>query len=182
MDVWVRSEYAGELAVLSAWLTALVPWSVSYAPDIAGGSLLDVRFPFLQVRYTFGLPFARAVGLRDPVTGVAVTRGDPVEAAYLAWLAGAVVVALALALSVAYYAREERVEAGPLDPVRLLGALLLLAGVVLGIATALFGGRFPGVTVPVGAVFVVLFGVVLLVVDRADAADGPTVEAGAGGD
>jgi uncharacterized protein (TIGR04206 family) len=144
---------------------------VSYAPSVAGGSLLDVRFPFLQIRYAFGLPISRAVGLRDPITGFALTRGDPVGVAYAAWVAASAVVALAVLLSVAYYAREERVEAAPVDPVRAMGALLLLSGVGLAAATALFFVRFPGVTVPVGAVFVLLFGGVLLVVERDDVTD-----------
>lgn len=173
MDVWVNSEYAGELAVLSAWLTALLPWSVSYVPQIAGGSLLDVRVPFFQIRYTFGLPFARAVSVRDPVTGLSVTSGDPVGVAYAAWLVGAALVALAVLLSVAYYVDEARVEAAPVDPVRAMGVLLVLGGVALAAATALFVLRFPGLTVPVGSVFVPLFGVVLLAVDRTDVGDAP---------
>ncbi|MFB6161454.1 MAG: hypothetical protein ABEJ61_09810 [Haloferacaceae archaeon] len=182
MDVWVRSEYAGELAVLSAWLTALLPWSVSYVPSVAGGSILDVRFPLLQVRYTFGLPLARAMTVRDPVSGFLVTGNTPAQVAYAAWVAGAAVAAVAVLLSVVYYARQARVEAAPVDPVRTMGVLLLLVGGTLGAATALFVVRFPGFTVPVGALFALLFGGVLLVVERADVADGSPAEADPSGD
>jgi len=54
---WVRSEYAGELAVVSAWLSMLLPWNVVYQPDAPVNSTvvffrfsvfeLQVRFPFI---------------------------------------------------------------------------------------------------------------------------------------
>jgi len=166
--VWVRSEYAGELAVLSAWLAALVPWNVTYSPGVAGGSLLFVRFPFFQVRYTFGVPFARGVDLRDPLSAVAFQSGQSLQVAYETWVAGAGVLALAVLLSLAYYAREESVERGlPVDPVRLMGGLLGLAGVVFLAANVLLTRGFPGVPLPVGALFCLVFGGVLLTVDRA---------------
>jgi uncharacterized protein (TIGR04206 family) len=164
--VWVRSEYAGELAVLSAWLAALVPWNVTYSPGVAGGSLLFVRFPFVQVRYTFGVPFAKGVDVRDPLSAVALQAGYALEVAYQTWVAGAAVLALAVLLSVAYYARERGVERGlPIDPVRLMGGLLGLAGVVFLAANALLTRGFPGVPIPIGALFCLAFGGILLTVD-----------------
>ena len=164
---WVRSEYAGELAVLSAWLAALVPWNVTYSTDVLGGSLLYVRFTLLQVRFAFGVGGVAPVSLADPVTAYAVQRGTTAGVAYLAWLAGAAVVLLALALSVVYYAREARVEAGPVDPVRLTGVLLVAAGVALGAATVLLATRgIPGLPLPLGVVAELALGVALLRVER----------------
>jgi hypothetical protein len=54
----VRSECAGELAVLSAWVAALLPWNVSFLWALSGG-LLVVWFPFVEMRYSIGLPLAR---------------------------------------------------------------------------------------------------------------------------
>ena len=165
--VWVRSEYAGELAVLSAWVCALLPWNVTYSPDVAGGSVLFVRFPFFQVRYAFGLPLARAVGVSDPLSAAAFQRGQSIQLAYHVWALGALVLAVALVLSIAYYAREDAVEAGTVDPVRAMGVLLVAAGAVLAVATYLLVVRgFPGVPLPIGVLFLFLFGGVLLTVER----------------
>jgi uncharacterized protein (TIGR04206 family) len=164
--VWVRSEYAGELAVLSAWLSALIPWNVTYSAGVAGGSLLFVRFPFVQVRYTYGVPFAKAIDVRDPLSAIRFQAGHPLQTAYEVWAVGAAVLALALALSVAYYAREDLIESGPVDPVRLMGALLGLAGVVLLAANYLLTAGFPGLPIPIGSLFLLVFGGLLLTVDR----------------
>jgi uncharacterized protein (TIGR04206 family) len=166
--VWVRSEYAGELAVLSTWLSAFIPWNVMRS-SVAGGSVLFVRFPFLQVRYTYGVPFAEGALLLDPLSAISFQAGNSIAVAYQAWAAGAGVFAVAFVFSLAYYAAEERVEALPVDPVRVVGTLLTLTGVVLAVATyLLFTRGFPGVPIPVGVVFFFLFGGVLLTVDRTD--------------
>ena len=168
--VWVRSEYAGELAVLSAWLCALMPWNVTYSPNVAGGSFLFVRFPFFQVRYNYGVPFGRSIAVTDAVSAFLTQLGHAPEAAYGTWLGGAALVAAALVLSVVYYRREAVVESGPVDPVRLMGALLVAAGLVLSLSTYLLATRgFRGLAVPIGVAFMLALGAVLLRVDRAPA-------------
>ncbi|MFB6091531.1 MAG: hypothetical protein ABEK02_00810 [Haloquadratum sp.] len=165
--VWVRAEYAGALAVVSTWLSALVPWNVTYSTGVTGGAVLFVRFPFFQVRYTFGVPVARRVSVADPLSAIAYQSGQTIQAAYYAWGVGAAILAVAVGVAVAYYLREETLESGPVDPVRLLGALLSLSGLALAAATYLLVTRgFPGVPLPVGVVFLLAFGGVLLVVDR----------------
>lgn len=51
---WVRAEYAGEVAVVSAWLAALVPWNLTYQSDLPplGGEVYLARFGLfgLQIR------------------------------------------------------------------------------------------------------------------------------------
>lgn len=167
--MWVRSEYAGELAVLSAWLGAFVPWEVSLVSAIAGGNAVFVRFPFVEVRYALGLPVERSTLLLDPVSALVFYRGTAVVVGYRAWLVGAVLVAAALFLSVVYYSREERVEAGPVDPVRLMGALLTGAGVSFAVAAYLIATRgLPAIPLPVGAVLLLVLGIVLLRVERTE--------------
>ena len=166
--VWVRSEYAGELAVLSTWLSVFIPWNIT-SSAVSGGTVLFVRFPFVQVRYTFGVPFAEATLVLDPLSAIAFQSGNSIVVAYQAWAVGAGVFALAVAFSVAYYAAESRVEALPVDPVRVVGGLLGLAGVVLAGATYLLVTRgFPGFPIPIGVVFLLLFGGILLTIDRTD--------------
>jgi uncharacterized protein (TIGR04206 family) len=165
--VWVRSEYAGPLAVVLTLLSTLLPWNVTYSGNVSGGSVLFVRFPFFQIRYAFGVPFADAVRVSDPLSAVAFQAGNSIQVAYEAWTVGAAVLGVALLVAVAYYVREDAVESGPVDPVRLLGGLLGLAGAVLAVATYLLATRgFPGVPIPVGVVFLLAFAVLLLTVDR----------------
>lgn len=167
--MWVRSEYAGELAVLSTWLSALLPWTVSYTSGVGGGALLFVRFPLVQIRYSFGVPLARGVTVADPLSAAAFQQGQSVAVAYRVWALGAAIFSLALLVSVVYYRREAWAESWAVDPVRLLGTLLLTTGVVLGVATYLLATRgFPSLPIPVGVVFLLLFGSLLLIVERTD--------------
>lgn len=167
--MWVRSEYAGELAVLSTWLSALIPWNVAYTSGIGEGALLFVRFPLVQIRYSFGVPLASSLAIADPLSALAFQRGQTVAVAYRIWAVGAAVFSLALLVSVAYYRREAWAESWAVDPVRLLGGLLLTTGVVFAVSTYLLVVRgFPGIPVPVGVGFLLLFGGLLLTVDRAD--------------
>jgi uncharacterized protein (TIGR04206 family) len=167
--VWVRSEYAGELAVLSTWLSVFIPWNITLS-SVSGGSVLFVRFPFVQVRYAYGVPFAQGTLVMDPLSAISFQSGNSIAVAYQAWAVGAGVFALAVGFSVAYYVAETRVEALPVDPVRIAGALLGLTGVVLVGATYLLVIRgFPGIPIPVGVLFLLLFSAVLLTIDRTDA-------------
>jgi uncharacterized protein (TIGR04206 family) len=151
--MWVRSEYANELAVLAAWLAVFVPWSgashTQRGTVLGGevtGDILFLRFPFVELQF------------RDP--GVIesgeelIEVSEPLDAAYsgvelvgnvyvttppssllfyestlwqasLLWTVASVGFALAFLLSLALYVREDRVVAVlPVSSVRLMGALL----------------------------------------------------------
>ncbi|WP_277553147.1 DUF7549 family protein [Halobaculum limi] len=174
--VWVRSEYAGELAVVSTWVTALLPWNIFYGA-VAGGTVLFVRFPLLQIRYTFGVPLVRATSFATPVSAYLFQAGTSVQVAYGVWMLGAAIYLVALAISVYYYREQERVEAWSVDPVSLLGGLLVASGLLFVVASLLFpetffglsfgvGGGFAGVSLPVGALVQLLLGGVLLRAER----------------
>lgn len=172
--VWVRSEYAGELAVLSAWLAALLPWNITYSSDVLGGRFFFVRFPFFQLQYGWGVGIDGLNGASfSTVAGaVQLQSGQTLQTAYYVWSAGAAVIGLALALSAVYYARERRVEAGPVDPVRLMAALLLFAGLLLTAANYLVVVRgVPGIPLPVGTLVLLALGLALARVERRDIHD-----------
>jgi len=183
----VSSEYAGELAVVATWLTALMPWSVSVLnPVIAGDRWLvvNIRFVFFQLafRYRNGQPVDFAP--LQPVWNVApfgsVTRalrpGDwaacnpavtvPCDQALEArvWLVAAVLFALPVLASVVYYAREDLVESTDADPVRVFGVAFAAVALLLTAATVMFYQHQP--TVPVGTLFAWAFAALLLRVDR----------------
>ena len=164
--VWVRSEYAGELAVLSVWANVLIPWSLSTAP-IGGGQLYVLRFQFFLFQFLLGVDVEGQVSFLT-VPGAVALESGAVRTAYLAWGAGAVALGLAFLLSIAYYAVDERLEAvTPVDPVRLLGGLLVIAGVLEGVAVVRLFQVYLGTTLPVGVLFCLVLGGVLLRVERA---------------
>lgn len=190
--VWVRSEYAGELAVLLAWFSALIPWNIKYSTLDAFGaevSALFIRFPLFQVRFVWGADIDNPLLVSFPVPGwllpeslielsaLATQQGLGILVAYQVWALGAVVFAGAVGLSVAYYLREERVESLGVDPVQLMGALLGVTGLVFVAATYLLYTRgFPGIPIPVGVVFLLLFSGLLLSAERLDAESDSSAE------
>lgn len=161
--MWVRSEYAGELAVLSAWLCSLMPWVVTYVPQ---GTQIRIHFGYFFVQFTPTLAQFRAfsVFVHEAPAGAAT---EATATAYQLWGVGAVLLTLALALSVVYYVYEERLEAeSPVDPVRLMGGLLVGAGVPLAVACYYLWVGLAIFTVPLGAFFMFFLGGTLLLVER----------------
>lgn len=162
---WVKSEYAGEFAVLSTWLLALLPWGVSYS-TIGGLSVVGFRFLFFRVQYVFGaaIPGEKPFLWAWQVPGF---EGTPeLTLAARIGLAAAGVYLVPLGVSVAYYAAERRVEALPVDPVRLLGGLLALVAVAVSAAAAVLVRYQAGLVVPVAPAFALAFAYLLLTVDR----------------
>jgi uncharacterized protein (TIGR04206 family) len=162
---WVRSEYAGALAVLSTWVVSVLPWSVSV---LSPGEFTQVvlRFQWFVFRFLFGVQSDAEQRFQTVVGAVSFPDNPAVRQANLVWIVAAAVMTALLAFSVAYYLQEERVEELPVDPVRLTGGALLLAGVLHGVAFGLLWTGRPGLTVPVGLAFELLFAGVLLTVDR----------------
>ncbi|MFB6142006.1 MAG: hypothetical protein ABEJ30_01535 [Halorientalis sp.] len=198
--VWVKSEYAEELAVASAWVSALVPWSVSVAwGTIGSGTLIEVRFPFFLVRYLFGVEItgafdANGIKVLTPPGAADFYAGAPSALPFWVWTAAAGVLGIAVLFSLALYAEEERLLEAPVDPVRVMGALLLVSAVLLSLSSWLLQfGRwplgdtptFPGVLFPVGVLFQFFFAYTLLAVERVDhvggeAADGEAPDVATG--
>ncbi|SNR31851.1 DUF7549 family protein [Halorubrum vacuolatum] len=166
--VWVRSEYAGELAVVSAWLAALIPWNVTYSTAEGIGGVLYIRFVFAEFVYFSDLEIdGRSFEFLSIRRAVVQQTGEFVFLAYLMWVLGAVLIAAAVVLSIVYYFRETRVEAGPIDPVRAMGALLCGSGLVLVVANYLIVTRgIPGVPIPIGTLLILVLGGMLLTADR----------------
>ncbi|QLD86970.1 hypothetical protein HWV23_14960 [Natronomonas halophila] len=161
--MWVRSEYAGELAVLSAWLCSLMPWVVTYIP---AGTQIRIHFPYVFVQFTPTLANFRAfsVFVHEGPGGAAAAA---TATAYQLWGVGAVVLTLALALSIVYYVYEERLEAkAPVDPVRVMGVLLVGAGVPLAVGCYYLWVGLAVFTIPVGVLFMFFLGGSLLAVER----------------
>jgi hypothetical protein len=190
--VWVKSELAEELAVVAAWLSALIPWSVSVAlGSIAGGgTLIQLNFPFFLVRFLFNIELpGDNVLLLSPVGAIDYYGAAPGPVPFQVWTVAAGVLVLAVVLSLGMYFFEERFQAARIDPVRLMGGLLLLSALLLSISSVLlkFSGlpieaisssTFPGLLLPIGVVFQYAFAYTLLRVERVDEPPEPSESAG----
>ena len=164
---WVKSEYAGELAVLSTWLVALAPWSASIFGQ-SGLTVVALRFLPFRFQFIFGAsinnerPFLWAWEVAGFQQSAELTTAGTIGFAAMALFV------VPFALSVFYYFQEERLEAAlPVDAVRLFGGLLGLIAVLTLAGTALFVRYFPGTTLPIGSLIAAAFAYFLLTVDRA---------------
>jgi hypothetical protein len=171
--LWVNPEYAEEFAVLSAWLSLLIPWSFTWATSASGGATLFVmRFPAAMIQYVTGVPLSRAFQVKTPL----VRRSQELSAGNVglahgheAWLVGTAFVLLAFALSLLLYFEVDVVDALP-DPVRVMGGLLLAGGLAYLVADAFYWQYMPGTQIPVTTLFYLVFAAVLLTIERPPAA------------
>ena len=158
--MWVRSEYAGEFAVVATWLSAIMPWSVTIIHE---GELTAFFFWFVpgNVLFTPGteLPGDRPFWVWQ-YPSFFESSGE-VLVSYL-WLLGAALLFLAVAYSLLYYVDESRVERWPMSPVRILGSLLLVSALALAAAYIALVRSHAGTSIPLGVLFQFVFGVVLL--------------------
>lgn len=166
--VWVKSEYADELAVIVTWLSMVLPWSVAYnSKGPLGSHLAFVRVSIFELQLRFpsnitfnGVPLdvARALDVvyngfqiggnfygSFPPTAALFYEGTNFEyAGALAlgnafWSLGGLCMLVAFALSIAMYRRENATRARlPIAYPRLAGWLLIAASVCLAVATAWF--------------------------------------------
>jgi hypothetical protein len=190
--MWVRSEYASELAVLSAWLAALVPWNVAYhARAPLDSTVFFVRFALveLQLRAASEIvvdgealdvdaalatqyPGTELVGdffLTTPPTSALFYGSSGLGTAGWIWSLASLCFLAALALSLALYVREDAVRARlPVSEVRLMGVLLAVGALGTAAATVLYYTRreIVGVPIPVGVVVVGILAAVLLRTER----------------
>lgn len=173
---WVKAEYAPELAVLSTWLVALLPWSGAVLPIEIGGrqvTVVIIRFLYFRLQYIFGISFGDQEQTFLWVIEAPAFNQTLVTASWV-WVAAAILSLLPVGLSVAYYVDESGIEdVLPVDPVRLQGGLLVLLGFALAASTALFWDK-QLYTLPVGTLFALGFGYTLLTAERTGRDDSET--------
>lgn len=185
--MWVRSEYTSELAVLSAWLSVLVPWNVAYHTDApVDSTVFFLRFALFEVQFRYpttievnGQEHSAAPALEVTYPGVQVAGelfvttplnsvlfyDETLQSASMLWTIAAVAFTLALLLSFALYFRTaETNERLPYSEVRVMGSLLAIAA--LGTATAsllyLLENDTVGTPIPVGVLVIGALAAILL--------------------
>lgn len=188
---WVKSEYAGELAVLSAWLAMILPWNVVYQPAAAlNSTVVFFRFPLFEVQIRFPFLFevgdrllsaGNALAVQYPGTelfwGIFVTTPVGAISHYdgymqwgsIAWALGSVALLGAFGVSLALYLREEYFEqADTPDPVRVIGGLLGVGALATAGASVLYllDSDLGGIPIPVGVLVLGALSVSLLRVER----------------
>ncbi|MCT9097238.1 hypothetical protein [Haloarchaeobius sp. HME9146] len=149
--VWINSEYTEEFAVLTAWLSMLLPWSVAYGRASLVGdaaketTVVILRFPFFGIRYVLGSGFIDGTTLKTPLGFYNETAGTIPEqaAAHLGWTLAVGVVVLLLVVSLLMYLEvDEVIDRLPGRGVYAVGVLMLaLASVYLWAALRLNGSQ-----------------------------------------
>jgi len=199
--MWVRSEYANELAVLSAWLAVFLPWSG--ATHTQRGTVLGaevesdivfLRFPLVELQFRSpaviqsgaerievdaaldtaysGTELFGDIYLTTPPSSV-LFYDSTLRQASLLWMVGAVGFALAVLLSLALYIREDRVVAAlPVSAVQFMGALLGIGALGTAGASALHFVARDTVGFPV-PVGVLIIAVLAAVLLRTEAVQAP---------
>lgn len=175
--------------MLSAWIAALLPWNVAYqssAPPDGQASVYFLRFAFFEIQFRRPWVFevngevSDAMEVLDalyagtqlfgnvyatvPSSSATFYEGAMGQASLL-WTVAAVAFALAFALSLVLYLREEGVaDRLPVSEVHLMGALLGVGALGTGAASALYltARDSTGIPIPVGVIVVGALAVVLL--------------------
>lgn len=169
--LWVNPEYSREFAVLSAWLSLLLPWSLTYGQlgGSGSGTIFQMRFPYVMVQYVSGVPFVEAFQLRFAHRLMALEAGnnEGLVIAFGLWFVASLVLTVAFALSLLLYAEADVLDDyGEMAPVRAMGVLLLIVAVVATAADVYLWNHMPGRQIPVFTLFYYVFAVVLLAIEE----------------
>jgi len=192
---WVRSEYASEFAVLSAWLSMVLPWNLVYHSSVPTNPVRSemgiIRLSIVELQFRFpgritGLPggprTARNLleemypGMRlfqdvyvvTPI-GSGTHYSGYLQWGSLAWALGAFALLLSFAFSLAFYLREDELtDRLSADPVRIIGGLLGVATLALSAASVLyfFERDLVGIPIPLGLLVMGALSTALLRAER----------------
>jgi hypothetical protein len=153
------------LAVRLTWLSAIIPWSISvFSP----GAIVAVYVRFLPIRVLSILGVSSSWA--DPYLWVweapAFVAGGHIVSAGYAWVAASATFLLPLTLSIAAAISAEHLQRWGIDIVPTLGWLLVFSGTLFTIAVFLFWKYQDGLTTPVGVLFQLAAGLMLVKIDQ----------------
>lgn len=160
------TERAPEIAGFAALVVAVVPWSVSFSSGPFSG-FIALRFVFGVARFSLG---ARSADVEHTVLSVfeleTLYSAPNLTPVSTLWLVVAALAVVALLVGLALLVAGDRLTVGPIDPVRVMGALCLCMALALSGATWLLFQHTDRTPIPVGLLALYLFGAGLLTVDR----------------
>jgi hypothetical protein len=165
MDLWISRDAERPVAAVASFFAVLLPWDVTYLGDIAGGELIFFRFPLLEFQWARGIQALPAIRIRHVKAAYDLHVGGPLQPAYVAYAVGGAFVVLALILAVGLVLAQPR--QGGLDPTKVVGGLLVVAGAafLVGWYVILTRGS-PGIDIPFGATLTAALGLVLVFAER----------------
>lgn len=159
MSRWVKQEYEGAISFLFIIIGATIPWGFGYADIDPFGRVISFHWWFGKLQY---IPSVDGIDewywVRDAIQ---LQEGTAVYNGYLAGGLGTAIFAGAVILCLALFVRDEQIN--NIVPIRYAaGALLVASGACYTVATIWISMKGPGWTAPVGALFNLFFGAVLL--------------------
>lgn len=107
MDFWIRSDSERTVGAVMAIVAVLLPWDVTYIADIAGGSLLYVRFPLFEFQYAMGIQASQPITLHWIWAAADLHAAGPLAPAYTTAVAGGVIALIGLVLGVSLTVSED---------------------------------------------------------------------------
>lgn len=160
MARWIKEEFEAVVAVICVGIASILPWSVSIASASGLGTIYSLRWWIGEVRYFTAISnFNGWAWAWDSImrqSSVGVFPG------YVIWGVGSALFGVVLLITLILVMNETTITAR--YPVRIVaGAPLMMTGVCYIAATAyisLYG--VPGMYVPLGGLFNMLFGGFLL--------------------
>lgn len=195
---WIDEQYADEVAVVTTWIAAFLPWTVAYTGEAFQGSrIFFFRFPAFGLQLRFPLEvtadgrvletnipqrlaeqyggFGVFGNLHVELAPLQMETGDGAAAiAYLLWTVATLVMVAAVVLSLAMYVREDDVRTRlPVEYPTLASITFGVLAVFLAGATAAFflSDVAYGVPIPLGVVILAAFAVVLWRAEERPAGD-----------
>lgn len=160
MARWIKEEFEAVVTVLFVIITAALPWNITVASPGDLGTLYSFRWWIGEVRYLTSI--GNFNGWSWTWDSIMRQSSAAVFQGYIAWGIGSTIFAVGLLISIILFVEQEALESRL--PVRIgVGMLLIASGAALIFANFYIAMRgIPGTYVPVGGVFSLVFGAVLL--------------------
>lgn len=162
MSRWVKQKYEGALAFLFIAFAAIIPWNFSIANTGEFGNVYAFRWWIGELLF---IPAIEELsGWYWVNNAILMQEGHTVFEGYIIWGVSTALFIITLVFAAALFIREQDIqERLPLPIRKVAGGLLLTTGLLyLSASMWISAYGIPGTYVPIGALFNMLFGGILL--------------------
>lgn len=182
--VWIKEVYLARITLLLAGLAALIPWTVTIGRIADASPIIILRFPFAYIRHISGHSSLDPMLITSPVGALRLEGGriarsgilptivvDPgvnvdLVYVYVLWIAGSCLLAVAVVIAILFWTEYLPHDTHSVDFPRVVGALLAVTGLVFAVTSWGVWNYHPGITIPLGPIFLLVFGWMLISADR----------------